>query len=93
MKKIVRFIYESALSMIEPWDDEILEAITRPLLTNDGFQIVAPPDSQHYVGMREYRGTIFVSVHASGVNYSSIAHDQKLARSFYDKVVNDLLVA
>jgi len=91
LSRIVRFIYEHALSMIKPWDNVVIEAITVSQLTSDGFQIVAPTYPEYRVGMKEFEGTIFVSVHNPGINYSSMADDQKEARAIYDEMVDALL--
>ncbi|MBI2626318.1 MAG: hypothetical protein HYW69_01855 [Candidatus Nealsonbacteria bacterium] len=89
LSEIVRFIY-NALSVVGPWNDAVISSITVPELTSDGFQIVS---SDHSVGMKEFRGTIFVSVHEPTVNYSSMARDQKRARTIYEQMVNALLAA
>jgi hypothetical protein len=93
MQDIVRFIYRHALSMIEPWNDTFLGALTEPRLTDDGFEIVAPSDSKYCVGMKDFMGTIFVSVRGPMGHYTSMAHDQKRARALYDETVNALLAA
>jgi hypothetical protein len=93
MQDIVRFIYRHALSMIEPWDDAVLETLIAPRLTDDGFEIVAPADPGHYVGMRDFMGTIFVLVRGPMGHYTSMAHDQKRARTLYDETVKALLAA
>lgn len=91
--KIVRFIYEHALGMIDPWDNAILEMVTKTELTNDGFRIVAPDAPEFWVGMKEFRGTIFVQVHNPMSNYGSMARDQKRAWAIYNQMVDALLAA
>ena len=91
LKEVVHFIYAHALSMIEPWNDAVLETVTVLQLGNYGFRIVSFSDPDYYVEMKEIKGTIFVSVHGLQVDYSSMAHDQKKARIIYDEIVDALL--
>ena len=93
MHEIVMFIYRHALLMLKPWSDAVIETIIDPQLTSDGFQIIALAGGPYYVGMKESRGTIFVLVNCPTTSFSSMAHDQKTARLFYDKVVDDLLAS
>lgn len=91
--EIVRYIYEHALSMIEPWDDDIIELVSKPELTNDGFRITAPEAPEYWVGMKEFQGTIFIQVHELRSNYSSMARNQEKAKAIYNRVVDALLAA
>ncbi|TSC89544.1 MAG: hypothetical protein G01um10143_34 [Parcubacteria group bacterium Gr01-1014_3] len=93
LSKVVDFIYWHALSMIEPWDDAVLKAMTVPELTEKGFQVSSSLDPECRVGMIESRGMIFVAVSGPMCGYSSMAIDQKKAKAFYEEVVDALLVA
>lgn len=93
LSKVVAFIYWHALSMIEPWDDAVLKAMTVPELTKEGFRVVSSLDPEYRVGMDKFCGTIFVSVSGPMCDYSSMAIDQEKARVFYEEVVNAPLVA
>ena len=90
LNNAVLFIYEHALSVLNPWDPSVIKTITEPELTADGFRVVSPSYPEFRVGMHYFRNTFFVSVHESGMNYLSAAWDQKMASSIYYKIVNAL---
>jgi hypothetical protein len=93
LTQIVRFIYEHAWSFIDEWNDWMLGQLNQPVLTSDGFRIVAPDNPDFWVGMRESQDTIFVSVKAPDGNYSSMARGQEQARTIYNQMVDSLLAA
>ena len=98
LNEIVRYIYEHSLGMFEPWEDAILELVIQPELTSDGFKIIAPAAPNFWVGMKKYKGTIFVQVHERdcngvGATFESMASNQVFALAIYDQVVDTLLAA
>src|SRR3989344_5141834 len=106
--KVVRFVYnEAKSSMDDPWAEATMAAVVTLFegdhvenLTSDGF-FMAPIDSERYylVGMKEYRGTIFIrAVYPDeegrfSISFGKMAFDQKMARAIFDQAGDELLAA
>lgn len=93
LRQIVDWIFEHSLSMCEPMGNAIMETITKKELTNDGFRIVSTTRPDIWVGMKEYKGTIFVQVSSFDGHYGSMARNQEKARAIYNQMVDALLAA
>lgn len=93
LSEIVRYIYYvHALGMMNHWDEAVFLTMTVPELTSDGFRIVATSAPRYWVGMKEFKHTIFVIVHEPYSNFASMAMDQDKARAIYNQML-DVLTA